>query len=336
VFPTTVTTLRVMDADGKNLRRLSTGQFTGLDPVVMSDGRVICMRWEYVDKGFGSVQSLWSMRPDGSHADHVYKNTVVLPTTWTEVQRSAPNEDGAGPQSAAVSHKADVGRKKIHGIAAVHEAGSACLTVPADKNLFVQALDEDYMELQRMRTFINLMPGEKRSCLGCREPRSKARAYRRPVAMGGAPQTLCPQPGDAGPRLVHYALDVQPTFDKYCLGCHSGREPKGEWDLSGELTELWSRSYETLIEKKLVSQLNGGYGAAHVRATPPLAFGSHRSKLVARIRKAPCKANLTREELIRIVTWIDANVPYSGTHQGKKNLKWKDRADFRPLPVAAK
>jgi hypothetical protein len=99
---------------------------------------------------------------------------------------------------------------------------------------------------------------------------------------------------------------------------------------------LWNRSYENLAEKRLISHLNGGYGASNVRNTPPLAFGSHRSKLIQQIRKAPCKANLTRNELIRIVTWIDSNAPYYGTHEGKKNLKWKDDPDFRPLPLAQK
>ena len=45
---------------------------------------------------------------------------------------------------------------------------------------------------------------------------------------------------------------------------------------------------------------------------------------------------LTREEFIRIVTWIDANAPYYGTHEGKKNIKYKADADFRPVPLAGK
>ena len=57
-------------------------------------------------------------------------------------------------------------------------------------------------------------------------------------------------------------------------------------------------------------------------------------EVVERIREAPCRADLTREELIRIVTWIDANTPYYGTHRGKKNHRWKDEPDFRPLPLA--
>ncbi|MDP6547160.1 MAG: hypothetical protein QGH60_24550, partial [Phycisphaerae bacterium] len=86
---TSVTTLHVMDGDGKNLRCLSEGPITEIDPCVMNDGRVIYMRWEYVDKGFGNVQSLWAMRPDGSGTDHVYKNNVVLPGGMVDA-RSIP------------------------------------------------------------------------------------------------------------------------------------------------------------------------------------------------------------------------------------------------------
>ena len=76
-------------------------------------------------------------------------------------------------------------------------------------------------------------------------------------------------------------------------------------------------------------------GKAGIRAVPPLTRGSHRSKLPERIRKAPCKANLSREQFIRIVTWIDANVPHYGTCRGRSNLKYKDSPDFRP-PLAGK
>ena len=54
--------------------------------------------------------------------------------------------------------------------------------------------------------------------------------------------------------------------------------------------------------------------------------------MVERIREKPCKAGLTQEEFIKIVTWIDANAPFYGTHDGKKNIKWKDDPDFRPMP----
>ncbi len=261
----------------------------------------------------------------------------AMTLSWRDGWRSGQQGDGGpGMQASAVSFAADPAIKKTYGIATVHEDGSAHFTVPAEKNLFFQALDENYMELQRMRTFINLMPGESRSCIGCHELRHKAPKLTtaNPLALDHPIQTLAPQPGDTGPRTVHYARDVQPIFDRHCVSCHGGRKPKAELDLAHELTDKFSRSYETIFEKQLVSFLQGGFGSANVPAEPPLTFGSHQSKLVERIRKAPCKANLTREEFIRIVTWIDANAPYYGTHQGKKNLKWKDEPDFRPLPLA--
>ena len=509
-FASTVTSLYVMDADGRNMTCVSAGPINEMSPAVMDDGRVLYTRWEYVDKGFGNVQSLWSMRPDGSHSMHVYKNDIVLPagmingrsipgsgrivtvgaphcglsvgpvilvdnrldrrshvsmenitpeipfpamfahsnsrtygyfkapyplseklflvsynpgpqptepkgyglylldgwgnktevyrdpeiscfqptplrarpkpmavatvemdntgqkklatlfmqdvyrgmtgiqrgrvkyvrvmeavgTSWDDGWRSGKQADGAGLQASAVSLKCDVNIKNIHGITPVCEDGSAFFSVPAEKNLFFQALDENFMELQRMKTFMNLMPGEKRSCIGCHERRQLAPALAsgRPAALNRPAMALRPQPGDTGPRTVHYALDVRPILDKHCVRCHGSQDPKGGLALTGKLTTLYDVSYENLINRGLVANLNDGYGASNLVPEPPLTFGSHQSRLVERIRKAPCKAQLTRAEFIKMVTWVDANAPYFGTHRGKKNLKWKDQPDFRPLP----
>ena len=413
-FGSTVTSLYVMDADGGNPCCISEGPVNEMSPCVLDDGQVIYTRWEYVDKGFGNVQSLWSMYPDGSHSAHVYKSDLVLPAgmvnargipgssrivtigaphcglsvgpvvlvensidrrtpggmtnltpelgypgmsphrsgqtfgyfkepyplsekcflvsynprardsepagygiyvldawgnreelhrdpsmscfqptplrprrkptvippvaeqgeteekalgtlfmqdvyegmtgiprgrvrylrvteaigvSWDDGWRSGQQDDGAGLQASAVSLRCDVNIKKIHGIATVHEDGSAHFTVPAGKNLFFQALDENYMELQRMRTFVNLMPGEKRSCIGCHEHRTSAPPLKsaQPTALSRPAETLRPQPGDTGPRRVHYALDIRPTLDKHCVGCHGSQEPPGDPDLDETL-----------------------------------------------------------------------------------------------------
>ncbi|MHC4504844.1 MAG: HzsA-related protein, partial [Planctomycetota bacterium] len=231
---------------------------------------------------------------------------------------------------------ADPHRKKVYGIVRVHEDGSAHFTVPAEENLFFQALDESYMALQQMPTFINLMPGERRSCIGCHELRRKAprMAHALPQAMAHPIQRLAPQPGDTGPRVVDYAADVQPVLDRRCVGCHSGNAPEGRLDLTGVPTQKWNRSHENLIGRGLVSYRDCRYGSSHFLAVPPLTHGSHRSRLVGRIRNDPCRADITREEFIRVVTWIDANVPYYGTYRGKRSLRDKDHPDFRALPVA--
>lgn len=47
----------------------------------------------------------------------------------------------------------------------------------------------------------------------------------------------------------------------------------------------------------------------------PLAFGSHKSKLIRAIREGPCskRVTLNPEEWLRLVVWIDANAPYHDT-----------------------
>ena len=65
----------------------------------------------------------------------------------------------------------------------------------------------------------------------------------------------------------------------------------------------------------------------------PTNFGSHRSKLVKVILAGHSKVKLTRAEFVKLVTWIDANAPYYGVYEGKKNLKWKGSPDFRPNPA---
>jgi len=158
----------------------------------------------------------------------------------------------------------------------------------------------------------------------------------RPQAMKHPVQTLTPQPGDTGPRMVHYPADVQPILDKHCVGCHGGEAPKGRLDLTGMPTGMWNKSYENLIGSGLIRFRDGRCGRAGFRAVPPMTHGSFPSKLSHQIRKAPCNETLTREEFIKIVTWIDANVPYYGTYRGKRNLQDKDHPEFRALPLVQK
>jgi hypothetical protein len=497
-FPATVTNLYVMDADGKNIRRLSSGPLTEMSPTVLDDGRVAYTRWEYVDKGLGNGQSLWMVRPDGSGADHLYKNSITRPSgmlsprsiphsrrfvtvgcshmsrqggpvilvdiritrrsteamtcitpeigypcmytakwrmgyfldphpfserfflvshvpgpkdpkdkpkyglyaldAWgnraklygdpniscflpipliprlkptriagTEQPKTKKNQTGTmfisdvyqgmtGIKRGRVKYvrvmgvlpwpssengmfriglAGNVHRKKVYGVAKVHQDGSAFFTVPARENIFFQALDENYMLLQHMPTFINVMPNENRSCIGCHEHRSKAPgiARGRPLATKHSIQALASQPGETGPRMVHYASDVQPVLDKHCVGCHSRSKPKAGLDLTGEPTATWNRSYENILGRGLVSSRQCGFGRSGFRPSPPLTFGSNLSKLAAKIRSKPCKGKITQGEFVRITTWIDANTPYYGTYRGKRGLQDKDHPDFRLPPL---
>ena len=71
----------------------------------------------------------------------------------------------------------------------------------------------------------------------------------------------------------------------------------------------FNRAFETIIQHKLISWSPVQGDAA---TTQPLQFGSHKSKLVKVLREEPHteRAKLSREQWLRLVTWIDANGPY--------------------------
>ncbi len=505
-----VTTLYLMDADGKNMRRLSENPVSESIPTMLNDGRVIYTRWEYLDKNLGVVQNLWAMRPDGRGVDHVYKLNIRKPSgmgasraipgsqkvvtvggnhyqpsrgpvVLLDVRRSRrspeamhcitpdipfPDQYGnknfpagaftdpypfsekfflASHRTGKVQYKRgaeyglclldgwgnwadlyrdpeiscfepmplrprrkppeivtastigkggktgtmliqdvyqgmtgiergrvkyvrvmgnlewpwdqpgispfmnlDPHRKVLYGIAKVSEDGSACFTVPANENVFFQALDKDYMALQEMATYVNLMQGETRSCIGCHEPRRKAPgiATGRPMAAGHPPQKLMPQPGDSGPRMIDFTADIQPILDKHCVGCHSGKHVKGRPNLVNVPEYKLSHSYINLIKSGTLGYR--GTGSAGNGFVPPLTHGSHAGKLFKMLREGhpsdlstvpgQARVKLSRVETIKMVTWVDANAPYWGVYPGAWQPSDKDRPDFRtlPLPVVMK
>jgi len=71
-----------MDTDGKNIQPLSRANLTEWAPSVMSDGRIIWTRWEYIDKGADFGHTLWSIRPDGSYPELIFGNTIIQPNGY--------------------------------------------------------------------------------------------------------------------------------------------------------------------------------------------------------------------------------------------------------------
>ncbi|HEX5791397.1 MAG TPA: hypothetical protein VFY13_09585 [Luteolibacter sp.] len=81
------------DADGGNVVRLSANYLTDFTPSVMSDGRILYSRWEYVDRPAIPIQSLWSIQPDGTMLSGVFGNRVLGPATFMEA-RDIPGMPG--------------------------------------------------------------------------------------------------------------------------------------------------------------------------------------------------------------------------------------------------
>ncbi len=229
---------------------------------------------------------------------------------------------------------------RILGDVPIEADGSAHFRVPADVAVYFQLLDENRMELRRMRSFISFQPGEQRACAGCHETRGVvARAAKAPLAAAKPPaQMILPPWGD---RPVSFLRDVQPILDRHCVECHSGLKPAGGLDFCGGLTE-WSheveqwwgavpgygfnRAFETINKAGLVAIAEPNIQDAGI--TPPLAYGAHRSKLITSLQQGPRWAKLSPDERLTLTMWADANAPYHDRFVNK-------RAETKPYDIAA-
>jgi len=236
----------------------------------------------------------------------------------------------------AVSAGSVLGLKVMYGIVPVYKDGSAHFTVPTDRNIYFQALDEEYMEVQRQRTYINYRPGEKRSCIGCHEMRQLAPANKPIMALNYPPSKPAPQPGDAtAQRVIHYPTDVQPVLDRHCISCHSGEKPPARLNLTDEMTWFFTRSYESILGHDLVVTFDEGSDFEGTEPVPPYTVGSHASKLIQKLRDGHNDIKLSREEMLKLTTWVDANAQYYGSWYGRREIEYKDHPYFRPTPTFA-
>ena len=63
---TGVAILHVMNGDGTDMHAISVNNVNEFDPSVLPDGRILYGRWEYIDKNALTIQSLWTVHPDGT------------------------------------------------------------------------------------------------------------------------------------------------------------------------------------------------------------------------------------------------------------------------------
>ena len=259
-----------------------------------------------------------------------------LPRPWAARRRW--QGDTYDQQHAVITKNTHLGLKVQHGIVPVEQDGSAYFFVPADSNIFLQVLDKNFMEVQRERTYVNYRAGEIRSCIGCHERTCVAVANNKdkiPLALQREPSVPGPQPGEkSGARVIHYPDDVQPILDKYCIRCHSGEIAKAKLDLTGTPTKLFCRSYENILQRKLIPFIGENHPKwGNVHYLPPYSLGSHASKLIRKLRQGHNKIKLTPEEMIRLTTWVDSNGQYYGSYYGRRNLRYKNHLNFRPIPT---
>ena len=222
------------------------------------------------------------------------------------------NCQGFGLQHPLISNYGHYALKQVWGTVPVEADGSAYFKAPANKAIYFSALDENFMEVQRMRSFTHIAPGQAVTCIGCHEHRQTAPPNKQTLALRRRPSDITPPP--QGVHAPDFAYDVQPVLNRHCVKCHNTEKAEGGVDLSPDYTNFFNVAYETLTNKGYVSFVNILHSSS-LALRPPKTYGSHASKLVQVLLTTHEKyVKLPKDDFVRLVTWIDCNAPYYGTY----------------------
>jgi cytochrome c553 len=199
----------------------------------------------------------------------------------------------------------DWGHARVIGIVPVETDGSAHFKVPADQTVYFQALDENYLEVRRMRSNVTFGAGETRTCIGCHETKTlapPATATVRPLALGRPPSQ--PEPPVWGDRVVpDYLRDIQPILDAHCVRCHGEQEPKGGLDFSRRMVDGFAQSYRTLFGLKAGDPTPVGKYYSQIwypdRARPSDEAAAAAKKFYRDAMRAPAPA-----QLVSVSDWM--------------------------------
>jgi hypothetical protein len=197
-----------------------------------------------------------------------------------------------------------------------------------------------------MRTFTHFMPGERQSCIGCHADRnyvSPAVITRqgRSVAAARPAQKLV-EPEWGSREGFSFTKVVQPVLDRHCVRCHDDRS---KLDLSGDRTDYFNVAYENLARRGTQAEHGGdarggmaGFGRnpytswiptyngceSNILQIDPKFWGSPVSRLAEIViaghpdKEGKKRLQLAYGEQLRIMMWIDLNVPFYGTSQSRQ------------------
>ena len=228
----------------------------------------------------------------------------VLPKTTPPVDLP---RIGAGTETNA---------RAVLGTVPVEADGSAFFEAPVGKLIYFQALGEEGMAVQSMRSATYVHPGERLTCQGCHEPKHRPPSRQEPpLALLREPSPIRPAPDGANP--FSYPRLVQPVLDRHCVECHRA---KNALDLDGSLAAAhgWTRSYQNLAAKYgfYFSVSNGSINAgAHGGGrTTAGRFGARASKLLNYLDRRHYGVELPAEDSGRIALWLDCNSEFYGSY----------------------
>lgn len=193
--------------------------------------------------------------------------------------------------------------RAVLGVVPVEADGSAFFEAPVEKAIYFQALDQNGMAVQSMRSATYVHPGEQLTCLGCHEKNGQAPAHTKlPLALQRPPSKLIPNLEDGSCPLT-YARLVEPLLENKCKQCHEeNKQP--EPDL-----EKYRFFFHGSGADNGVRPAHGGYRSIAGR------FGAIGSGLAEIMLKKHHRAALTMAEINRITLWADTNSNQLGAYR---------------------
>ncbi len=212
--------------------------------------------------------------------------------------------------------------KRVLGTVPIRPDGSADFIVPANRNIYFEALDADGREIQRMRSVITLKPGERRTCIGCHEPRTSTPHNARSLTGFGAPDKITPP--EWGDRAFSFPRDVQPILNSKCVGCHTHDRAANGVILTDDLTDRFSVAYEELVPHISAANAMRWDNPSDVYPQPAYTYGSRASRLAKMLEAGHHGATLTPAEWRRMAAWIDTN----GVYYDRYESAYPDRVIF--------
>ncbi len=232
------------------------------------------------------------------------------------LMKSTPGADGpmigVGSQSSA---------RAILGTVPVESDGSVRFMAPIHRPLLFQAIDQNGLAVQSMRSDTYVMRGTRLVCKGCHEPAGHSPIPPTSiVALAKPPSHIKPDVDGTSP--FNYPRLVQPVLDRNCVACHAKNAPKA-MDLSAGKPEEnrrnhgWFASYTSLAKDYGFWYANGdvSYHAFDGSGTTPGKFGAYGSKLYKLLMAGHYDVNLSPDDMHRLTIWLENNTAFYGDYQ---------------------
>ena len=204
--------------------------------------------------------------------------------------------------------------RAVLGTVPVEADGSAYFELPVDVPVFFQALDEQGLAVQSMRSDTYVHPGELLTCQGCHDPRPERRSLNRvAIAMTRPPSKI--QPDVEGSNPFSYPRLVQPVLDRNCVECHLKSQDKKAPDLrAGDWRKNPSYWYTSYINLQSYAFFFDN-AVFTIPRTIPGHFGARASKLYQMLAKGHHDLKLSKEDLHRITLWLECNSDFFGAYK---------------------